>query len=60
MHNNVSAIISLYCIISYTNKRYNIIEDNILYNIVDVIFSHTDLMKWPCLAVKACQDLKIN
>ena len=36
MHNNISAIISLYCIISYTNKRYNIIEDNILHNIVDV------------------------
>ena len=21
-------------------------------------FSHTDLMKWPCLAVKACQQHK--
>ena len=37
MRNNISAKISLYCIISYTNKkRYSIIEDNNFHNAVDI------------------------
>ena len=63
MHNNISAIAHhtskpFEVIIKIQVKENNIIENIFLTKWYGKTFSHTDLMKQPCLAVKACQQHK--
>ena len=63
MHNNISAIAHHTSKPSEVISKIKVKENNIIENIILTIwygktFSHTVLMKWPCLAVKACQQYK--